>query len=190
MSMSKKCDDIFKNVVVQKDQEKIRMYSHKNNNKYFRDKRLRNELIINISKLKLILGMRSITGMIYIRAVLDKINFVKKLFTYQIEDDAEVFIPADLTQSDLPISYRYYDPLILIVQSNMSAERCAYFKMKNSLKKEIYQQADTFTQMLERIGLRETKNEDFKKLAYKYTAINRTDNQHINVLHSIHSIGL
>ena len=73
------------------------MYSHKNNNKYFRDKRLRNELIINISKLKLILGMRSITGMIYIRAVLDKINFVKKLFTYQIEDDAEVFIPADLS---------------------------------------------------------------------------------------------
>ena len=44
--------------------------------------------------------------------------------------------------------------------------------------------------MLERIGVRETKNEDFKKLAYKYTAINRTDNQHINVLASIHSIGL
>lgn len=72
----------------------------------------------------------------------------------------------------------------------MTADRCAYFKMKNQLKKEIYHQADTFTQMLEKIGLRETKNEDFKKLAYKYTAINRTDNQYINVLHSIHSIGL
>lgn len=64
----------------------------------------------------------------------------------------------------------------------MSAERCAFFKMKNSLKKEIYNQADTFNEMLERIGVRETKNEDFKKLAYKYTAINRSDNQHINVL--------
>lgn len=115
MNMSKKCADIFKNVVIQKDQEKIRMYSHKNNNKFFRDKRLRNELIMNISKLKLILGMRSITGMIYIRALLDKINYVKKLFTYQIEDDAEVFIPVDLSQSGLPISFRYYDPLILIV---------------------------------------------------------------------------
>lgn len=52
---------------------------------------------MNISKLKLVLGMRSITGMIYIRALLDKINFVKKLFTYEIEDDAEVFIPVDLS---------------------------------------------------------------------------------------------
>jgi CMP-N-acetylneuraminic acid synthetase len=97
MNQSKKCADIFKNVVISKDNEKIRMYGHKNNNKFFRDKRLRNELIMNISKLKLVLGMRSITGMIYIRALLDKINFVKKLFTYEIEDDAEVFIPVDLS---------------------------------------------------------------------------------------------
>ena len=58
----------------------------------------------------------------------------------------------------------------------MSHERVSYFKMKNSIKKEIYNQADTFTQFMERMGLRDTKNDEFKKLAYKYTAINKSDN--------------
>lgn len=72
----------------------------------------------------------------------------------------------------------------------MSVERQTYFKMKNSIKKEIYHQADTATLFMEEMGLRETKNEDFKKLAFKYTTINKRDSQVISVLGSIHSIGL
>jgi hypothetical protein len=66
--------------------------------------------------------------MLYIRAVLEKIHYSKQLFTFEIEDDAEVFIPQDLSQSGLPISFRYYDPLILMVQDHMSVERQSYFK--------------------------------------------------------------
>ena len=87
--------------------------------------------------------------MLYIRAVLEKIHYSKQLFTFEIEDDAEVFIPQDLSQSGLPISFRYYDPLILMVQDYMSVERQSYFKMKNSIKKEIYHQADTATLFME-----------------------------------------
>jgi hypothetical protein len=68
-----------------------------------------------LSKLRLVLGLRSLNGMLYIRAVLEKIHYSKQLFTFEIEDDAEVFIPQDLSQSGLPISFRYYDPLILMV---------------------------------------------------------------------------
>jgi hypothetical protein len=68
-----------------------------------------------LSKLRLVLGLGSLNGMLYIRAVLEKIHYSKQLFTFEIEDDAEVFIPQDLSQSGLPISFRYYDPLILIV---------------------------------------------------------------------------
>jgi TATA-box binding protein (TBP) (component of TFIID and TFIIIB) len=63
----------------------------------------------------------------------------------------------------------------------MSDERKDYFKMKNSIKKEIYTIADGYTDLLESMGLRETKNEKYKKQAYKYTAINKSENQQVNV---------
>jgi len=53
--------------------------------------------------------------------------------------------------------------------------------MKNSIKKEIYTIADGYTDLLESMGLRETKNEKYKKQAYKYTAINKSENQQVNV---------
>lgn len=87
-----------------------------------------------------------------------------------------MFIPADLSQSQFPLSFRYYDPLILIVQERMSDERKDYFQMKNSIKKEIYTVADGYTDFLESMGLRETKKDKYKKQVYKYTAINKSEN--------------
>ena len=40
------------------------------------------------------------------------------------------------------------------------------------------------------MGLRETKKEEYKKQAYKYTAINKSEDVSINVLQSIFSMGL
>jgi mannose-6-phosphate isomerase class I len=162
--------------VIYKDNEKFRMHEHKTNKKYYRDRRVKHELVVLLAKLKLILGLRSLKGMLYIRALLEKIELSKQVFTLEIQDDAEVYISPDLSQKQLPLSFRYYDPLILIVQERMSDDRKDYFKMKNSIKKEIYHVADGFTDFLEEMGLRETKKEEYKKQAYKYTAINKSEN--------------
>ena len=77
MNSSVKCGDIFRNVVITKDNEKIRMYGHKTSSKFYRDRRVKNELVNLISKLKLVLGLRSLQGMLYIRALLEKIRFSK-----------------------------------------------------------------------------------------------------------------
>lgn len=55
-----------------------------------------------------------------------------------IQEDEAVNINQDLTQNKLPLSYRFYDPLMQIVQDRMAEERQDYYKLKNLLKKEIY----------------------------------------------------
>lgn len=91
------------------------MHEHKSNKKYYRDRRVKADLVQTLSKLKLILGLKCLSGMMFIRALLEKIELSKQIFTLEIQDDAEVYINHDLSQKYLPLSFRYYDPLILIV---------------------------------------------------------------------------
>lgn len=80
--------------------------------------------------------------MLFIRAVVQKIELTKQLFVMEIQEGQDVHIPYDLAQRQLPLSYRYYDPLIQIAQDRMADERQDYYKLKNVLKKEIYSQVD------------------------------------------------
>lgn len=50
----------------------------------------------------------------YLKCMLKKIEFLKKIFTLELEKGTEVYIPEELTCDRFPISYRYYDPIILI----------------------------------------------------------------------------
>lgn len=41
----------------------------------------------------------------------------------EAEQGLEIFIPKDLSMDGLPKGYQYYDPIIQILQENISAER-------------------------------------------------------------------
>ena len=53
-------------------------------------------------------------GILFISTVLKRIEIAKKLFVAEIQGGTEVLIPRDLSQDHLPMSFRYYDPLIKI----------------------------------------------------------------------------
>ena len=63
-----------------------------------------------------------------------KTDFAKQLFLLDIEQGSEVYIPKSFNQSDLPISFRYYDPIMKIVEDEMSDEKKMYFKLKTEFK--------------------------------------------------------
>ena len=84
------------------------------------------------------LGLKSLPGILYIRAMLLKIELSKQIFVLEVQDGHEVFIAKDLSQQNMPISFRFYDPIIHIILDKMTAESSDYFKLKNTLKKEIY----------------------------------------------------
>ena len=50
-------------------------------------------------------------------------QIVKSIFLIEFELGLEVLIPEELRQSHLPLSYRYYDPIILLIQEKLSKDR-------------------------------------------------------------------
>lgn len=57
----------------------------------------------------------------------------KEIFLLNFEQGHEVLIPKELAQDSLPISFRYYDPIIMLIQDKLSRERREYYKIKKQL---------------------------------------------------------
>lgn len=72
----------------------------------------------------------------------------------------------------------------------MTDESKDFYKLKNSLKKEIYSHIDTYTKVLELLGLRDTKIKSSKHLSFKYKAVSLKEKDMIRIDDSIHTMGL
>jgi len=59
----------------------------------------------------MIINLKALSRDDYIRCVINKIDFSKTMFVYDIAMGWEVFIPRDLSQDIYPKSFRYYDPI-------------------------------------------------------------------------------
>ena len=68
----------------------------------------------------MILGVKTFKGILFVEILLQKYQLLKELFLFEIEDGRATFIPKDLSQDHLPMSFRYYDPIIAIVSENIS----------------------------------------------------------------------
>ena len=64
-----KCADIFKNAHVENNNATFRLHEKKSTKKYLKDRRLKNDTEVRLSKLKLVLGLKSLHGMLFIRAL-------------------------------------------------------------------------------------------------------------------------
>lgn len=75
-------------------------------------------------------SMKTVKGLFYIDALLKRINLAKEIFVLDIEQGNDVFIMDDLSQQKLPISFRYYDPIIKIIFNRMSEFGKNYFSQQ------------------------------------------------------------
>ena len=49
-----------------------------------------------------------------------------------------MFVPKDLSQDQLPFSFRYYDPLIRIIKDRINDDILENFKMRGQLEQKIH----------------------------------------------------
>ena len=77
------CDDIFKNTIV--DSGGLRMYPKKTHEQFLETKMYRIKKNIVLQKIQIIVGLRCIKGMLYVRVALEKIKICKLLLTQEIE---------------------------------------------------------------------------------------------------------
>ena len=124
MRWKNKCIDIFRNAVLyDKEGNPFKMYEVKSHKKFLEVKMQKAQISLNVRKIQIILGLKCAEGMLFIKVLLKKISLIKDLLVTEIEQGNEVYIPKDLSQSQLPLSFRYYDPILKICSERMSAER-------------------------------------------------------------------
>ena len=68
-----------------------------------------------LSNIKMLINMKAISGVLYLKALIKRVELAKFLFVHEIEYGKEVFIPNELSQDRLPHAFRYYDPILSFV---------------------------------------------------------------------------
>jgi hypothetical protein len=74
--------------------------------------------------------LRYFTGITFILAFKKKVKLTKELFVLEIEKGHEVLIPKVLSQDLLPWGFRYYDPILKIIKTNMNIQRKEFYGVK------------------------------------------------------------
>lgn len=87
--------------------------------------------MMEYKKLCLLIQFRAVKGTLIIKSILRRLKVAKFLFIQELEQGQEVFIPNQLSQDHLPLSMRYYDPILQIVDLEISNDKKEYFYSKN-----------------------------------------------------------
>ena len=74
-----------------------------------------------------------VKGLLFIEALLRKIEIEKEQFTLEIEMGKEVLIPRELSMNDFPVSFQFYDCILNVLDATISYERKEIFYLRNHL---------------------------------------------------------
>lgn len=138
--------------------------------------------------MKIILQLRAVSGTIFIEVLLMKIALVKEIMLYDLEKGYDILIPNELSQANYPYSFRYYDPIIAIIQENFSEISKDHLTFKQLLAYQLHMNSDLKYKFLNLIGI--ISNNDKKKLIHKYQPINEKVEPGIDHYNSIHTRSL
>ena len=130
-----KCFDVFQDFKL----NNYKMYEFKPARNLVIYKIKRNKLSQFFEKIRLLkglMGLSSLRRTILIEIMLKEIWIVKQIFILDIEQGNEVIIPPQLSQTRLALSYKFYDPILNIIQANISEEMRSQFALRNSFNLE------------------------------------------------------
>lgn len=73
-------------------------------------------------RFKLLRGIGGFTGLTLIEILIDEIKIAKNLFLLNLAQGEELLIPRELSQNNMPMSYRFYDPILSMIQSDLDEQ--------------------------------------------------------------------
>ena len=91
----------------------------------------------------------------YIKVVLKLVQVSKIKFISEIEEGLEVYIPSKLSMRTLPASYRYYDPIIMIIQEKMTLKNKQKAFIKEHVAHSVYKTNDLLNNVKINVGLKD-----------------------------------
>ena len=82
----------------------------------------------------------------------------------EIEQGREAYVPAELTMDHLPMTFWYYDAILVFVQDLISPETKDLYTFKNTFRLNFYQHENFTTKLLQCLGV----TSDKEKLTFKH----------------------
>lgn len=179
-----RCIDIFRDAFVKNEKEANDMLRIQRATIYkFRIRSLQQQF----DKIKMLLQMRIIKGSMYLMLILKKIETSKQIFMLEIQSGKDVFVPQDLSQSQLPLSFRYYDPILLLIKNRMPHENNEIFGLQKAMDFH-HNQESLSALMLQKVGINVNlySDDQGKKLTYQHGIVNTQREIEINHYGSPH----
>lgn len=84
--------------------------------------------------LNLFINLKIAKGLLFIEFMLKKIELQKKIFLLELELGEETYICKDLSISNLPTSYHYYDGILNFIKENISKEKLNFYNLKSTMR--------------------------------------------------------
>ena len=72
--------------------------------------------------------MKIISGDIYNRSIISKIELQKQLLILDIQLGISVYLNDEFNMNQFPLSYRYYDPILRIILKKLNPQRQSYYR--------------------------------------------------------------
>ena len=98
-----------------------------------------------------------------------------------------MFIPNDLSQDSLPLSFRFYDPIIAFAAEGVSEQNISNCANKQALAYHIHYQNDLKLQLMNNLGFIGGEN---KNLTNRNVSLNKQPPPGVNHHNSMHSMAL
>lgn len=106
------------------------------------------------SKFKFINALHAYQGLTYVHMLLQSIKLAKEIFVLNIEQGDEIFVPTELNFSNLPMSFQFYDPILQIIQHDISDERKEFFLLRNKMHLDTIKVDDKKSKLIKMLGLK------------------------------------
>lgn len=119
------------------------------------------------------MAVGGLTDMFYIIATLRKYEIIKDLFVLELELGQEVFIPSTLSCDKYPLSYRFYDPIIQIINYLFSQESKTYYQFKTEFRLEKLRQSNIYMELMYKLGIIDDEETKLHKPIYKHSIVNK-----------------
>ena len=85
------------------------------------------------------IGLKLPNPVLYIQLLLLRISLSKQSLISDIDNKNWTCIPRDLSQDNLPASFRFYDFLINYIQEHFPQERKDYFELRQLLSNKFHE---------------------------------------------------
>lgn len=86
-----------------------------------------------------------------------------------VSQGQESFIPTELCQDNLPRCYKFYDPILLIIQERIPEDRKEYFYSRNKLNFKNYNDNDLKAKLFQQFFAGDQNS----KLTFKHNCVNQ-----------------